>query len=148
MQLLQISGTSLAVRPQCTSNGDHFNWSNIFSAMSFSCAWFSLELGLIFDFANARSSAYGDVIIPLSTPFAQTSHQAKLIKLISALVSLPWCKVLTDSSFLQFTQNFIGSKVFTPCSSMKPLEAWNAVSNVPFASFFSITRYPITRWEM
>ena len=36
---------------------------------------------------------------------------------------------------LQFTPNITGSKVFTPCSSVKPIEAWNAVNNVLFANF-------------
>ena len=72
------------------------------------------------------------------TPFAQTSHQAKLISASSiALDSLPWWKIafLVQYCNFQLTPNITGSEVFTPCNSVKPIKAWNAVNNVLFANF-------------
>ena len=150
--LLQCSLTVLSAMVSNPINSITF-----FLAM-FSCVWFSVELGLIFDFANARSSAYGDVIMMMSDimppwlplPKRHTRQNSFQLHLL-LLTACHGAKLhfFVQYCNLQLTPNITGSKVFTPCSSVKPIEAWNAVNNVLFANFdFHHLCYPITRWEM
>ena len=74
------------------------------------------------------------------TPFAQTSHQAKLISASSiALDSLPWWKIAFLFNIAICNSLPISLRVkcslLSPCSSVKPIKAWNAVNNVLFANF-------------
>ena len=144
--LLQCSLTVLSAMVSNPINSITF-----FLAM-FSCVWFSVELGLIFDFANARSSAYGDVIMMMSDimpPWLplpkrhtrQNSFQLHLLLLTAChgaklhfLFNIAICNSLPIS---------LGVK----CSLLAIL--WNRLKLGMRWTMCSLpTLFSITRWEM
>ena len=143
MQLLQISSTSCRQPHWTFSNGVKSNQFNHVLAM-FCCLSFSAELGLIFDFANARSSAYGDVIMMMSDimppwlplPKRHTRQNSCQIHLLLLTACQDW-KFRFNISICNSLPISLRVKcsLLSPCSSVKPIKAWNAVNNVLFANF-------------
>ena len=160
MQLLQISSSSLAVQPHCTfSNGvksnqfNHLFFSNVQLCMVFSRAGIDFLLckcSILCLWWRHHDDVRHHMPPWLPLPKRHTRQNSWQIHLLLLTACQDW-KFRFNISICNSLPISLRVKcsLLSPCSSVKPIKAWNAVNNVLFANFvFHHLCYPITRWEM